>query len=122
MRQRDRDAAENAMRNHLCPMLTEIPLMVAAQPDYFTDWKKIRCSTHGTDPIRISLSPRPRSGLTSGGFFHPWCRPARPLGVSRGRQPGVVRDWSCSAAPDLHNAAHPVVGRGDGGTGPGGPP
>ena len=31
------DAAEAAMRAHLRQMLTEVPQMAAAQPDYFTD-------------------------------------------------------------------------------------
>lgn len=37
LRQGDADAAEAAMRSHLRQMLTEVPQMAAAQPDYFTD-------------------------------------------------------------------------------------
>lgn len=37
LRQGDPDAAETAMRTHLRQMLTEVPQMAAAQPDYFTD-------------------------------------------------------------------------------------
>ena len=37
LRQGDPDAAETAMRIHLRQMLTEVPQMAAAQPDYFTD-------------------------------------------------------------------------------------
>ena len=33
----DADAAENAIRTHLRQMLTELPQMAAAHPDYFTD-------------------------------------------------------------------------------------
>ena len=37
LRRGDPDAAETAMRAHLRQMLTEVPQMAAAQPDYFTD-------------------------------------------------------------------------------------
>ena len=37
LRRGDPDTAETAMRAHLRQMLTEVPQMAAAQPDYFTD-------------------------------------------------------------------------------------
>lgn len=37
IRKGDPDAAESAMRTHLRQMLTEVPQIAAAQPDYFTD-------------------------------------------------------------------------------------
>lgn len=37
LRQGDGDAAESAMRTHLRQMLTEVPQMAAARPDFFTD-------------------------------------------------------------------------------------
>lgn len=37
LRRGDADASETAMRTHLRQMLTEVPQMAAAQPDYFTD-------------------------------------------------------------------------------------
>ena len=33
----DADGAEDAIRTHLRQMLTELPQMAAAHPDYFTD-------------------------------------------------------------------------------------
>lgn len=37
LRRGDADGSETAMRTHLRQMLTEVPQMAAAQPDYFTD-------------------------------------------------------------------------------------